>query len=219
MATLVLTAAGSAIGGPVGGAIGAFLGQQIDNRLFAPKGREGPRLKELEVQTSSYGSAIPAILGAMRVAGTVIWATDLIERKSKSGGGKGKPSTTQFSYSVSMAVALSSKAVARVGRIWADGNLLRGAGGDLKVETLFRFYPGHDDQPLDPLIGSAEPAGQCPAYRGLAYAVFEDLQLVDYGNRIPSLTFEILSVKHRSHSMQYLPGHRLVTSSAKVKGR
>ena len=191
MATLVLTAAGSAIGGPVGGAIGAFLGQQIDNRLFAPKGREGPRLKELEVQTSSYGSAVPAIFGAMRVAGTVIWATDLIERKSKSGGGKGKPSTTQFSYSVSMGVALSSRPVFRVGRIWADGNLLRGVGGDLKVDTVFRFYSGHNDQPLDPLIGSAETAGQCPAYRGLAYAVFEDLQLADYGNRIPSLTFEI----------------------------
>ena len=191
MATLVLTAAGSAIGGPVGGAIGAFLGQQIDNKLFAPKGREGPRLKELEVQTSSYGSAIPAIFGAMRVAGTVIWATDLVERKSKSGGSKGRPSTTQFSYSVSMAVALSSNAVSRIGRIWADGNLLRGAGGDLNVDTIFRFYTGHDNQPVDPLIASAEAAGQCPAYRGLAYAVFEDLQLADYGNRIPSLTFEI----------------------------
>lgn len=191
MATLVLTAVGSAIGGPVGGAIGSIIGQQIDSRLFAPKGREGPRLKELEVQTSSYGTQVPAIFGAMRVAGTVIWATDLIERRSKSGGGKGKPSTTQYSYSVNMAVALSSIPVARIGRIWADGNLLRGAGGDLKVETILRFYDGHNDQDIDPLIASAETAGHCPAYRGLAYAVFEDMQLADYGNRIPSLTFEI----------------------------
>ena len=29
------------------------------------------------------------------------------------------------------------------------------------------------------------------AYRGLAVAVFEDLQLAEYGNRIPFLTFEV----------------------------
>lgn len=191
MATLVLTAVGSAIGGPVGGAIGSIIGQQIDRAIFAPKPREGARLKELEVQTSSYGTQIPAVFGTMRVAGTVIWATDLIERRVKSGGGKGRPSTVNYSYSVSMAVALSSRPVLRVGRIWADGNLLRGAGGDFKVDTQFRFHSGHADQPLDPLMASAEAAGQCPAHRGLAYAVFENLQLADYGNRIPSLTFEI----------------------------
>lgn len=191
MATLVLTAVGSAIGGPVGGAIGAIIGQQIDSAIFAPKPRQGPRLKELEIQTSSYGSQIPAIFGTMRVAGTVIWATDLVERRAKSGGGKGKPATINYSYSVSMAVALSSRPIARIGRIWADGNLLRGAAGDLKVDTQLRIYTGEDDQPLDPLIASAETAGQASAHRGLAYAMFEDLQLADYGNRIPSLTFEI----------------------------
>ena len=40
-------------------------------------------------------------------------------------------------------------------------------------------------------MASAEASGQCPSHRGLAYAVFEDLQLADYGNRIPSMTFEI----------------------------
>lgn len=191
MATLVLTAVGSAIGGPIGGAIGALVGQQVDNMIFAPKSRQGPRLKELEVQTSSYGTQIPSIFGAMRVAGTVIWATDLVERRAKSGGSKGRPATTNYSYSVSMAVALSSRPIARIGRIWADGNLLRGSAGDFKVDTQFRFYTGHDDQPVDPLMASAEAAGQCPGHRGIAYAVFEDLQVADYGNRVPSLTFEI----------------------------
>ena len=191
MATLVLTAVGSALGGPLGGAIGAILGQQVDNVVFAPNPREGARLKELAVQTSSYGSQVPAIFGVMRVAGTVIWATDLIERRAKSGGGKGRPSTVNYSYSVSMVVAVSSRPIARIGRIWADGNLLRGSAGDLKVDTQLRVYTGHEDQPLDPLMASAELAGQCPAHRGIAYAMFEDLQLADYGNRIPSLTFEL----------------------------
>jgi hypothetical protein len=191
MATVVLTAVGTILGGPLGGAIGAALGQRVDGAILGSKPREGPRIKELDVQTSSYGTQIPAIFGAMRVAGTVIWSTDLIERKVKSGGGKGRSSTVNYSYSVSFAVALSSRPLARVGRIWADGNLLRGAAGDFKTETEFRFHAGHADQPLDPLLASAEASGFCPAHRDLAYVVFEDFQLADYGNRIPSLTFEI----------------------------
>ncbi|VAW00743.1 Gene Transfer Agent host specificity protein, partial [hydrothermal vent metagenome] len=141
MATLVLTAVGTAIGGPIGGLIGATIGQQIDqNILFKPKGREGPRLQELAVQTSSYGSQVPRIYGNMRVAGTVVWATDLKESKSREGGGKGRPSTTVYSYSACFAVALSSRAVKNIGRIWADGKIFRGSAGDFKTETGFRFY-------------------------------------------------------------------------------
>jgi Putative phage tail protein len=192
MATVILTAVGSAIGGQIGGAIGSIVGQQLDRMIFGSgKPREGPRIKELQVQTSSYGTQIPAIFGAMRVAGTVIWSTDLIERKVKSGGGKGRPATVNYSYSASFVVAISSRPVARIGRIWADGNLLRGAAGDFKTQTSFRFRSGHADEPLDPLLASAEQSGRCPAYRGLACAVFQDLQLADFGNRIPSLTFEV----------------------------
>jgi hypothetical protein len=191
MATLILTAAGTAIGGPIGGALGALLGQQIDGRLFAPKARQGPRLGELAVQTSSYGTAIPKIFGRMRVAGTVIWATDLREERSSSGGGKGQPKTVGYSYSASFAVALSGRPLRGIGRIWADGKLLRGAAGDFKSATVFRFYAGDEEQPVDPLIASAEGQGQAPAYRGVAYAVFEDFALADYGNRIPSLSFEV----------------------------
>jgi len=194
MATLVLTAVGSAIGGPIGGAIGAFLGQQVDqNILFRPKGREGPRLQELALQTSSYGSQIPRIYGRMRVAGTVIWATDLKETRSREGGGKGRPGTTVYSYSACFAVALSSRRISDIGRIWADGKIFRGAAGDFKTETGFAFHPGGEDQPVDGLIASAEAEGGTPAYRGLALAVFEDMDLTEYGNRIPSLTFEVIA--------------------------
>ena len=129
MATLVLTVVGGIVGGPVGAAIGAAVGQQIDAQIFKPKGREGPRLADLKIQASTYGQQIPQLFGTMRVAGSVIWATDLIERRNKRGGGKGRPSTTEYSYAVSLAVALSSRPIRRIGRIWADGNLLRGSSG------------------------------------------------------------------------------------------
>ncbi|HEY6917053.1 MAG TPA: phage tail protein [Allosphingosinicella sp.] len=193
MATLVLTAVGTAIGGPIGGAIGALIGQQVDNAVFAPKARQGPRLGDLAVQTSSYGTQIPKIFGTLRAAGTVIWATDLKESKSTSGGGKGKPKVTSYSYSASFAVALSGRPIRDVRRIWADGKLLRGAAGDFKSRTKFRLYKGGEDQAPDPFIASREGIGATPAFRGVAYAMFEDFQLADYGNRIPSLTFEIVA--------------------------
>lgn len=192
MATLVLGSLGTLVGGPLGGAIGVLAGRQIDAKLIGSGSIEGPRLRELAVTTSSYGTPIPRHHGRMRAAGTIIWATDLIENRESSGGGKGKPSTTTFSYSMSFAVALASRAIRNIGRIWADGNLLRGAAGDLKVGGSFRLYDGRGDQPIDPLIAAAE-GGRCPAFRNCAYCVFEDLELADFGNRIPALTFEILA--------------------------
>jgi hypothetical protein len=191
MATLVLNVVGTKLFGPIGGAIGAIIGQTIDAEIFKPKGRQGPRLNDLRLQTSSYGTPLPKIFGTMRVAGTVVWATDLQEDRNKEGGGKGRPSTTTYSYSASFAVALSARPVSAIHRIWADGKLLRGAAGDFKTETDFRFYSGGEEQDADPLIASAEGLGGTPAYRGLALAVFENMQLADFGNRIPSLTFEV----------------------------
>lgn len=191
MATLVLNAVGTYLGGPVGGAIGSTIGQAIDARLFSPKGRKGPRLDELRVQTSSYGVPVPRLYGRMRVAGTVIWATDLVEHRNRRSNGKGRGSDTTYSYSLSMAVALSSRRVRSVGRIWAEGNLLRGADGLFKSPVTFRLHDGSEDQPVDPFVAAAEGVGQAPAFRGLAYALFEDFDLAPFGNRVPSLTFEV----------------------------
>ena len=191
MATLLFTALGTLLGGPLGGALGALAGRQVDRLIIGSPTREGPRLKELAVTTSSYGSPIARHYGRMRVPGSIIWSTDLIEHRQKGGGGKGKPSVVTYSYTVSFAVVLSSRPVAGIGRVWADGNLLRGEAGDLKVGGAMRLHTGHCDQVPDPLIQAAEAAGQCPAFRGLAYVVFEDLQLEEFGNRIPALTFEV----------------------------
>ena len=193
MATLVLSTVGGAIGGPIGSMIGSLVGQALDREvLFKPPGVEGPRLAELKVQTSSYGTPLPRLFGALRVAGSVIWATDLVEHHHREGG-KGRPTTTSYSYTASFAVALSARSILSVGRIWADGKLLRGAAGDWKARTGFRLHTGGEDQAVDPLIASAEGNGLAPAHRGIAYAVFEDLELADYGNRIPSLSFEVIA--------------------------
>lgn len=191
MATIVFGAIGTLIGGPLGGAIGSLLGNQLDRKLIGGRTVKGPRVGDLSVQTSTYGTMIPRIYGTMRAAGTVIWSTDLKEKRKKSGGGKGQPKTVSYSYSVSLAVALSSRPAVRVRRIWADGKLIRDTSDRFAVKTKFRFHPGSETQPIDPLIATIEGAANAPAYRGLALAIFEDLALEEFGNRIPQLTFEI----------------------------
>ncbi|MCR2834267.1 phage tail protein [Parerythrobacter lacustris] len=192
MATLILGGLGTLIGGPLGGAIGALAGRQIDAAIIGSPVRDGARLKDLSITTSSYGTPIPRHFGAVRAAGTIIWATELAENRETGGGGKGQPKVTSYSYSSSFAVALASRPIEGIGRIWADGNLLRGATGDLKTGGSLRIYTGFGDQPVDPLL--AEAIGpDCPAFRQCAYAVFEDLSLEDFGNRIPALSFEVLA--------------------------
>lgn len=193
MATLLFSAIGTVVGGPVGGVLGALAGRQVQKAISPSSSREGARLQDLSLTTSSYGVAVPRLFGRMRVAGTIIWATDIVEHGDTQGGGKGTPSTTSYSYTASFAVALGSRPIQNVGRIWADGKLLRGAAGDLKTGGIFRFYPGHGDEQPDPLIAAAEGMDACPAWRGLAYCVFEDLQLGNFGNRLPALTFEVIA--------------------------
>ena len=206
MATLILSAVGSAIGGPLGGTIGALVGRQIDTMIFKPAGREGPRLAELKVTTSSYGMPLPRHFGRMRVAGQIIWSTDLTEHREKQSSGKGSPTVTNYTYTASFAVALGSRPIGAIGRIWADGKLLRGAAGDMKVGGTFRLHTGSGNQAADSLLAAAEGAARCPAYRGTAYAVFEDLQLADFGNRLPNLSFEVIADETALNLTQLLDG-------------
>jgi hypothetical protein len=74
-----LTAAGGLAFGPIGAAAGALLG----GFLFGSSGPdiEGPRLGDLDVSSSTYGGVIPVGFGVQKVAGTMIWATDIEEEK------------------------------------------------------------------------------------------------------------------------------------------
>ncbi|PZN97379.1 MAG: hypothetical protein DCF31_01050 [Alphaproteobacteria bacterium] len=195
MATLVLGTVGRIFGGPLGGLIGTFVGGALDRAVLGGggKAREVGRIGNLAVQSAAYGEPIPFIAGRMRSAGNLIWTSGIIETPSRSGGGKRGPSTTNYSYSASFAVALAGREIVGVERIWADGKLIRDATGAFTTPITMRLHRGADGQAVDPLIAAAEAAGGTPAYRGLAYAVFEDLPLGDYGNRIPNLTFEVVA--------------------------
>lgn len=210
MATLVLGAVGAAIGSSFGGAIlgvsaasiggfiGSSLGSMIDSGLMAGNQSqrfEGARLDAVRVSTSTEGAVVSRVFGRMRVAGNIIWATDFDERQVTTTvrgprrfgffGPRASSSSTEFFYRASFAVGLCEGEITGIGRVWADGKLHDISGDDIRI------YRGDEAQEPDPLIVSRMGGGRAPAYRGLAYVVFEEMDLEDFGNRIPQLTFEI----------------------------
>ena len=203
MATVVLQYAGAALGtflgGPLGGmvgrAAGAIAGNIIDQSLFGPGPQrvKGPRLNDLRIMASEEGAAIPRLWGRMRMSGQVIWATNLEEvsdtktqsTSAKSAGTSTK--TTDYSYFANFAVGLCEGPIDRLGRVWADGKEI-----DISGFTT-RLYAGLEDQMPDSLIIAKEGVSGAPAYRGLAYIVFERLPLQQFGNRLPQLSFEVIT--------------------------
>lgn len=208
MAAIVLAAAASSAASAAGwgafatalasGAAG-FAGGFIDRAIFGQTARihqEGSRLTDLQVQYSTYGKAIPIIYGNNRIAGNVIWSQPIQEHVTtttqSSGGGKGgggggsvETTTTSYTYTCSVAVAICAGPITEVVRVWADSKQL-----DL-TQGSYTLYLGDESQLPDTFLASFAPAGQTPAYRGMAYVVIKDFPLADFGNRIPNFTFEV----------------------------
>lgn len=215
MATILLQAAGAALGsvfGPVGAAIGraagALAGGMIDRSLLSgTREVNGARLSSARLSGASEGTAIPRLYGTARLGGTLIWATRFEEETlTERTGGKssGGTRTTTYRYYANLALGLCEGQIAGVRRVWADGREL-----DL-AEIEMRVYRGTESQPVDPLIAAKQGADNAPAYRGLAYVVFERLPLDDFGNRIPLIQFEVIrpvgSLEEKIRAVTMIPG-------------
>lgn len=181
MASVLFSTVGQAIGGPLGAGIGAAIGASVDRSLFR-RVRRGA--EDGFVSRSAYGEIVPMVFGRTRVGGHLIWAT-----APASAGSKGQGRRAQ---ATSFAMAVSRGPIAGIGRIWADGSLLRTARGELLTQTDFRIH-SHGEAEPDSLIVAAEGDVSAPAYAHLSYVVFEGFDLGPYGNRIPSLSFEVLA--------------------------
>ncbi len=211
MATLALAVAGAAVGSAllpagftvfgatvtgamIGSQIGALAGSYVDQVLLGASGQSravgGPRLDDLKVTASTEGAVIPRLIGRSRLGGQVIWATSFEEEvHNNNGGGKGGASgggsSRSYRYYGNFAVALCEGAITSVGRVWADGKELDLTG------LNWRLYTGTEIQEPDALIVAHQGADRAPAYRGVAYIVFERMLLEPFGNRLPQLSFEV----------------------------
>lgn len=210
---LGLTLSGAALGAQVGATAGAFVDRALTGASGTARISEGPRLSDLRVMTASEGAPIPRLYGRARLGGQLIWATDFEEEvvtTSAGGSGKGRASsepaasTITYRYFANIAVGVCEGPITALGRIWADGRPL-----DLSGLT-WRLHKGDAGQLPDSLVAARLGSGDAPAYRGLAYVVFEHLPLADFGNRIPQLSFEVFravdDLEGRIRAVTLIPG-------------
>lgn len=199
---LLLGTAGAVIGGVASGgslfAIEAgFMAGSLLGAILSPPKEPAP--SDVRVQDSAFGKFIPKVYGLYRLAGNVIWMGT--PHQHSAGGGKGMGGKAQQPYvTVSFAVALCRNTITGVRRIWANGKLIydvsnpadfQGVSGASQMVTNFTVYPGDENQVADPTMQAALGAANTPPYRGLAYVVFNELNLQQWGNYMPSLTFEV----------------------------
>lgn len=145
MGSLIFGSIGSTLLGPIGGFIGSAIGSMIDQYLFAPSPEDvhGPRLSDLRSTSADPGAPIPLVFGADRVAGIVAHTTELIETVHKErvggkGGGK-KQTVYTYTYHVDIDYLLAEGPILGVGRIWADGRIVRGTWYQMQLDTEENF--------------------------------------------------------------------------------
>lgn len=223
MTTLILQGADAALGSAAGAAT-AYLGRAVAGAVAGSGPRdtvrqvEGPRLTELHGLSSTEGAPIPRLYGRARLGGQLIWATRFeeiantaVERQTSRGGksvGSNQKTattvTTTYSYTANVAIGLCEGPISFVRRIWADGREID------QTNLTLRLHKGDESQAPDPLIVAKEGAENAPAYRGLAYLVFERLPLAPFGNRVPQFTFEVIrpvsGLREMIRSVCLIPG-------------
>lgn len=228
MSTIILSqiglAAGTALGGTFGGAIGqvvgASIGQEIDNNVLFPRPKAtnlGARLIDLSIQTSTYGKTIPIIYGKVKLAGNIIWASeikeereDIYQKRSKFGGKY--LAASQYRYSISLAIAIGEGEIDEICRVWLNDQLVD------PRRACYRFYKGSESQMPDPLIEAIEGYGKTPAFRGLSYIVIENLQLAEFGNRIPNFLFEVRRKVRTLSKQEELPLEERIRGMVMIPG-
>ncbi|WP_371396201.1 glycoside hydrolase/phage tail family protein [Fretibacter rubidus] len=190
--TTVLVSGARAVGAQLGSAVVqsagqvalAYAGNAISS-VFDNRNIDGPRLNQFHLLTSRDGAPMARCYGRVRLAGQVIWASNLKETASETqAGGKGGPTQTNYSYTMSFAIGLCEGEIQSVDQIWVNGAPLPTAG------LTMRVYNGREAQDPDPIIAAIEP-GPVPAFRGTAYIVFEDFPLDDYGARLPQINVQV----------------------------
>ncbi len=202
MAGPALSIVGGIIGsffGPAGTMIGSTLGAMAGNAIdqsMADKPRQAAQM-DITGVSSVEGSPIPRVFGKVRVGGMLVWATRFNRTTGSSHAGKGSPAgtSTTDTYTANFAVAICLGPIDAVTRVWFDGK-------EQNLATLpWRLYGGNTTQTADSLIVAKEGAAWAPAFRGIAYAVFEGLDLTNVGNRIPQVSFEVWSVAAGAETM------------------
>lgn len=212
---------GAAIGGMIGGALDPPKGPKIEgprlNDLSVQTSTYGAQIPVIKGSVATFGNIFWVENNALK-------ETKKTEEQGGKGGG-GSAEYTTYSYSATFALGLCLGPIDSVRRIWCSGKLIYDSGDGTIGGTLangittssiwpgsdhiyafpeaaaggaIRIYTGTSTQEPDPRMQAALGVANTPAYRGLAYIVFEDFQLADFGNSLMGAQFKVEVVETAS---------------------
>lgn len=153
-------------------------------------------MSDTGIPNSGYTVPIPEVFGSeSRTISTLIWANQIREKQDvvlanqTSGGGKAgttsvTSTTTKFFYFADFAVMFCKGPIVGFTNLRANGKVL----STEFIEKYCVLYMGTATQLPDSTISDAIGLNNTPAYRGRVYAVFTNVPLEDFGNRIPEIS-------------------------------
>ena len=202
MAREVLGVAGAAVGsmfGPVGAQIGFAIGSALGS-VIDPQYVDGPALSDAGLQTSRDGVPIPIGWGITHVVGNIIQMNPIVESTKKTGGKKGgvKENIAKRTFGIGIGRGINGPIVGLL-RCWENNKLIYDvrAGSSFSAldntafEAATTLYLGTETQLPDPEFEAETGVDNTPAYRALAYIVFNNKDITNFGSSIPSYRFEI----------------------------
>ena len=195
--TSALSMAGGYIGGMVGGPFGSMIGSLaggIIGSLIFGRAKAKPLVPDVQILNSSYGKPIPIVWGTMRLPVNMIWQGPISTHEHTVGKAFG---TIAYNYNQSVALAVCEGPVT-FKKLYLDGKLFMDwtalfPEDQCKYRFTIRTYPGDEAQLPDPKMvkwvqENVIPGASCPAYRGLAYMLYDEADMSHFGNRMPQST-------------------------------
>ena len=205
---------GFSIGGMVGGVAGQVFWPEKTNLNFAPP----PQPHETRLQISSWGAPIPIQYGSGRLAGNIIYMSDIIETIERSrhrqDGVRYYEMTKTYTATFAIAFCDGSVPPEGIARIWMNNKIIADfrdpelyPGGyeglqSVNLETTiarslvyFTIYYGSESQSCDPALSALLTAAETPAYRGICLIVFIDFPVGEFSG-VPTIEIETGSIGH-----------------------
>lgn len=155
-----------------------------------------PKLGALNVQTSSFGMAIPLVYGQTRITANLIWYGNFIAiahtetQSGGKGGGGVESSNTNYTYTVATAMGLCEGPITGINTVWASKEVT-----NMTAIGLSLFLGANPQTPWG-FLTTNHPT-EALGYASLAYVASPAYDLGSSAN-LPNHTFEVLALYNYS---------------------
>lgn len=219
---LVGAGVGYLVGGPIGAQIGFAVGSAVGGYID-PVEVPHPGMGEAPIQTGREGVDIPVVWGLASCHGNLIDQGDAYDVSKKRRSGKNSKVEEITRYKT-FAIGICEGPIDGVSRIWENNKLVYDITGGLPADEHAAFaekitiYTGTDDQMPDPDLEVIHGAGEVCSHRGLAYIVFPDYDVTDFGGAVPQYLFEVngyadMSATSRPYPIEDVAAIELTTAA------